>query len=119
MYTVLSKVEAHDKSAIKINKDALLEYELLKRNDLFSTIKVNAMSGNAVTILVHNLISLPSYVDDIVSYNKIINNGIIGFMETQIKPSDSTCKIINIAFFLILILVTMKIKFKFSLQMGK
>ena len=77
------------------------------------------MSGNAVTILVHNLISLPSYVDDIVSYNKIINNGIIGFMETQIKPSDSTCKIINIAFFLILMLVTMKIKFKFSLQMGK
>ena len=99
MYTVLSRVKTYDKSAIKINKDVLLEYELLKQNDLFSTIKGNAKSGNAVTILVHNLILLPSYVDYIVSYNKVINNGIIGFMETKIKSSDPTCKIINIVFF--------------------
>ena len=38
--------------------------------------------------------SLPSDVDDIFSANRIINN-IVGFTETQIKPSGSTCKIIE------------------------
>ena len=38
------------KSAINVNKDALLEYELLKQNDLFSTIKRNAISGDTVTV---------------------------------------------------------------------
>ena len=32
---------------------------------------------------------------DIVSDDRIINNGIIGFTETQISLSDSTCKIIE------------------------
>ena len=31
----------------------------------------------------------------IVSDNRIINNDIIGFAETQIKSSDSTCKILE------------------------
>ena len=39
--------------------------------------------------------SLPRHVDDIVSDNRIINNNITGFKETQIKSSDSTCKIIE------------------------
>ena len=34
-------------------------------------------------------------LDDIVSGNRIINNDIIGFTETQIKPSDCTCEIIE------------------------
>ena len=46
MYTVLSSVKTYDKSAIKINKDALLEYERLKPIDLFFTIKRNSVSGN-------------------------------------------------------------------------
>ena len=33
--------------------------------------------------------------DDIVSDDRIINNNIIGFAETQINLSDSTCKIIE------------------------
>ena len=38
--------------------------------------------------------SLPQYVDDIVSDNRIINSD-IGFTETKIKPSVSTSKIIE------------------------
>ena len=37
--------------------------------------------------------SLPRHVDDIVSDNRIVNSNITGFKETQIKSSDSTCKI--------------------------
>ena len=34
-------------------------------------------------------------LDDKVSGNRIINNDITGFTETQIKPSDCTCEIIE------------------------
>ena len=104
MYTARSRVKTFDnlyciaefkKSAIKVNKDALLEYERLQQNDLFSRIKRNAISGDTVTVLVHNVRSLPRHVYDILSDNRIINNDIIGFTETQIKPSDSTSKVIQ------------------------
>ena len=104
MYTALSRAKTYDnlycideleKSAIKVNKNALLEYERLKQNDLFSTIKRNAISGDIVTVLVHNVISLPRHVGDIISDNKIVNNDMIGFTEKQIKPSDSTFKIMD------------------------
>ena len=72
-------------SAIKVNKDVLLKYEPLKQNDLFSTIKRNAILGDTVTVLVPNVRSLPRNADDIVSDNRIKNNDIIGFTETQIK----------------------------------
>ena len=72
-----------------------MEYERLKQNDLFSTIKRNAISGDIVTVLVHNVISLPRHVGDIISDNKIVNNDMIGFTEKQIKPSDSTFKIMD------------------------
>ena len=39
--------------------------------------------------------SLPRHVDDIVSDNRIVNNDIIRFTETQIKPSNSNSKIIK------------------------
>ena len=81
------------KSAIKVNKDALLEYKRLKQNDLFSTIKRNTYSDDTLTILVVNVRSLSKHIDDRVSDDRIINDGIIGFIETQIIPSDSTCKI--------------------------
>ena len=80
---------------MKVNKDVLLEYERLKQNDLFSSVKRNAISCDTVTVLVHNVRSLPRHVDDILSDNRIINDDIIGFTETQIKPSDSTSKIIE------------------------
>ena len=32
-------------------------------------------------------------IDDIVSDDRIINHDIKGFKETQIHPSDSTCKV--------------------------
>ena len=39
--------------------------------------------------------SLSKHVDDITSDKRLINNDIIGFTETQINPSNSTCKIIK------------------------
>ena len=104
MYTAVSGVKTYDnlycigelkKSAIKVNKDVLLEYERLKQNDLFSSVKRNAISCDTVTVLVHNVRSFPRHVDDILSDNRIINNDVIGFTEPQIKPSDSTSKIIE------------------------
>ena len=104
MYTAHSRVKTYDnlycigeikKFAVKVNKDSLLEHERLKRNDLFSTIKRNAISDDTVTILFHNVRSLPRHVSDIVSDNRIINNDIIGFTETQINPSYSISKIIE------------------------
>ena len=38
---------------------------------------------------------IPRDIDNIVSDNRIINNDIIGFTETHMKISDSTCKIIR------------------------
>ena len=57
----------------------------------FSTIKRNYISDDTVAVLVHNVISLPRLVD-ILSDNRVINNDLIGFTETQIKKSDSTSK---------------------------
>ena len=37
--------------------------------------------------------SLSKHVDDIVKHDRIINNDIIGFTETRINLSNSTCKI--------------------------
>ena len=101
MYTAVSRVRNYDNfycigkfknSVIKIYKDVLLEYERLKLNNLFSTIKRNAISGDTITVNVHNVRLLPRHINDIVRDN--INNDIILFTETQIKPSDSTNKII-------------------------
>ena len=104
MYTAHSRVKTYDnlycieeikKFAVKVNKDSLLEHEHLKQNDLFSTIKRNAISDDTVTVLFHNVGSLPRHVSDIVSDNRIINNDIIRFTETQINPSYSISKIIE------------------------
>ena len=73
----------------------MLEYECLKQNDIFSTINGNAISADTVAVVVHNVRSLPRQVNDVISDNRIINNDITGFTETQIKPADSTCKIIE------------------------
>ena len=73
-------------SRIKVNKDALLEYEPLKQNDLFFIIERNAISGDTVTVLVHNVRSFPRHLDDIVSHNRIINDDIIIF--TEHKPNN-------------------------------
>ena len=64
----------------------MLEYERLKQNDLFSLVKRNAILGDTVTVLLHNEISLPRHVDDILSDIRITQNNIIGFKEAQIKP---------------------------------
>ena len=78
------------KRVIKVNKDALIEYERLKQKDFFSTVK-STISDDTFTILFHNVRSLlRHHVDDIVSDDRIINNGITEFAETQINLSNST-----------------------------
>ena len=79
-------------SAIKVNEDVLLECERLKQNDFFSTVNRNGISVDTVTLLVHTVRLLPGHADDILSDNRIINNNIIGYTETRIKPWDSTCE---------------------------
>ena len=81
------------KSTIKVNKNALLEYERLKENDLFSMLKRRIISDDTITILVHNVTSLSKHVNDIVSDSKIMHNDIIELTETQISLSGSTCRI--------------------------
>ena len=65
---------------------ALSEYERLKQNDLFSTVKRNNTSDNSITVFVHNVRSLSKHINDIVCDDRIINNDIIVFTETQINP---------------------------------
>ena len=70
------------KYATKLNKEALLEYGSLKQNDLLSTVKRDAIACDTVTVLAHNMRSLPRHIAGVLSDNRIINNSIIGFMET-------------------------------------
>ena len=49
-------------------------------------------------------------LNDVVSDNRIVNNDIVGFTETQIKPSDSTCKLTE-TLNLFNILIKVKINF--------
>ena len=55
----------------------------------------NTISDDMVTVFVLNVRSLWKDTDDIVSDDKLMNNDIISFTETQINLSDSTCKIIE------------------------
>ena len=48
-----------------------------------------------ITVLFHNVQSLSLHIGDIVSDDTIKNNEVIGITETQISPSDSTCKIME------------------------
>ena len=71
----------------------MLEYERLKENDSFSTIKRYSISDDAITIFAHNVRSLSKRIDDIVNDDRIMNNGIIVLTKAQINLSGSTWKI--------------------------
>ena len=90
----------------------MLEYEHLKQNDLFSTIKRNNASDKTIAVFVRNVRSLLKHLEDTVSDDRIINNDIIGFTITQINLLDSTFKIIKtLIMFSILILIKNEINF--------
>ena len=71
-YDNLYGIGEFKKSVIMVNRDALLEYKCLKQNDLFSTMKRNAISGNTITVFVNNVKSLPRHVNHIVSDHSIV-----------------------------------------------
>ena len=52
-----------------------------------------------ITAFAHNVRSLSKDIDGIVSGNTIMNSDVILNTETQINPSDSTCKIIQALIF--------------------
>ena len=51
----------------------------------FSTVNRNSISGDTVTLIVDTVRSLPGHIEDILSDNRIINNNIMEFTETQIN----------------------------------
>ena len=71
-YDNLYGIGEFKKSVTMVNRDALLEYKCLKQNDLFSTMKRNAISGNTITVFVNNVKSLPRHVNHIVSDHSIV-----------------------------------------------
>ena len=106
---MLSRVKTYG-NLYYIGKCSKSEYEYQKQNRFFPTIKRNTILDDNLKILVHNVRSLSKLVDDIgsdnrminnvmVSEDRMINNDIIGFTETQINPSDSTCKIVETLIF--------------------
>ena len=59
-----------------------MEYERLKRNDLFSTIKRNAISNDTVTVLVHNVKSLQF---NLVSFARKVFYLLLYFFHMRLK----------------------------------
>ena len=43
----------------------MFEYDRHKQNDLFSTIRRNNISGDKITVFIHNITSLSKHIDDI------------------------------------------------------
>ena len=44
-----------------------------------------------LTIFTMNVRSLAKHTQDFVNDYRVLKNEVVGFTETQIKPSDSTC----------------------------
>ena len=76
-----------------MNADALNEYEGLKNHCLFLTRESSLVSDDTLTIYVLNMQSLEQRVNNIVGDYRCLKNDVIGFTETQIKPSDYISKI--------------------------
>ena len=72
------------------------------------------ISGDAVAVIIYNVRSLRRHAYDTVSANLIIDNNITGFTETQIKPSDSSIKIIETFHVFNIDFINIKMIFKFS-----
>ena len=68
-----------------MNSSSLEEYERLRQNSIFDIIEKVVISEDTTTLLLVNVQSLLKYVFDIVSDNRLINNDILCFTETQIQ----------------------------------
>ena len=93
MQTALSKVANYDKlfckgelntSSMRVNNSALDQYERLRQNSSFHIIEREAISKDSTTLLLLNLRSMLRHEPEIASDNRLINNYILGFTETQI-----------------------------------
>ena len=76
-----------------MNSSSLEEYERLRQNSIFDIIEKVVISEDTTTLLLVNVQSLLKYVFDIVSDNRLINNDILCFTETQIQLHHSTSTI--------------------------
>ena len=70
----------------------MLEYERMKEHDLFFILKRNTISDDSITVFARKVTSLSKHIIDIVKDDRMINNGITGFIKLQINPSGSTAK---------------------------
>ena len=70
----------------------MLEYELMKEHDLFFILKRNTISDDSITVFARKVTSPSKHIIDIVKDDRMINNGITGFIKLQINPSGSTAK---------------------------
>ena len=114
IYTALSRIKSYDYlfCTLKIcNKSGASEREWF----IFHNKKKKFLSDDTITVFVQNIRSFSKHVEDIVSDDRIINNEIIAFVETQWNPSDSAGKLLE--FFLILDQYKWKHIFKSSLPM--
>ena len=69
--------------------DALNEYEWLKYHFLLTTIDRSAAWDDTLTIFILKVWSLAKHLNDIVDNYSYLKNDIIGFTETQMKPTGS------------------------------
>ena len=62
----------------KVNKMHCLnlKYECLKQNDLFSTIKINTISNDTITVFFHNARKFSKHMNDTVRDDRVMNNDI-------------------------------------------
>ena len=97
IYTMFSRIKSYDYlfCTLKIcNKSGASEREWF----IFHSKKKKILSDDTITVFVQNTRSFSKHVDDIVSDDRIINNEIIGFVETQWNPSDSAGKLLEFFF---------------------
>ena len=69
-----------------MNTSSLEEYERLRQNSIFDTIEKVTISEDTTTLVLVNIRSLLKHALDIAIDNRLINNDILCFTETQIQP---------------------------------
>ena len=98
IYVALSRVRSFErlfcigqfkKSAIKVNKDALEEYERLKSNSIFDSVQNIDISNDTLSLFLLNVRSLKKHARDLKSDIRIMNNDIVCLTETQMSPEST------------------------------
>ena len=102
MYVALSRVTSmnklyligkYNKTALKVNVGAKIEYERLRNESLFKSQSNIAVSGTTLTISLLNVRSLKAHVLDIAKDNRLLDNDILCLTETHVEMNTDTSTI--------------------------